>query len=268
MHHHQGTGFYPFGVEIEVVTNSLPLIEGYRTSQAIEAANSLLATFLNVPIFQPRGTFAHVVIDGRMSLVRLTAPSIECDDDEAFSNVEGLEKLPIISREQYFDIAPAGAALSVPDLASLYQEYLSLPIQDQRRFVRAGANLFDAGDPTAPIGTRIVSAVTAIESLIENDGSTCGVCGSHIGITGGFRAFVKEHLGRYEKLEKLFSRLYPHRSRHVHGVWHADIDESLFALLPEEASSNHMLAWFAAKAGLLSWLSAKATDRGTSAALS
>jgi len=251
--------FYAFGLEVEYQGSRVRLIDSHRSQVAIETARALVAAFLNVPVFSPTSGWAHALVDGQVALVQLTSPAFHFNDDTTFSDVAGLDPCAHIGLDAYYnDVPRPKAKLEFPDLAKLYGAYQSLGPELALRFVRASANIFDAGDPSLKPGTALTSAVTAIECLIENDDQRCKTCDSHLGLTAAFKSFIAEHVDKTGALQATFDKLYPSRSRHVHGARHASVDEVLFTILPEDTATLQMISWIAAKRGIVNWLLATA----------
>jgi hypothetical protein len=250
---------HPFVLEtIYASAPTLPFLEAHRQLIALQEAKWLASAFLELPVFQPSAAFAFILTPQyETALATCTAPYLQSPSIDAFSDVSALQALNPTDRAGYFRRLGIGTnEFCVPDMHELKLEFNQLETEDRARFLRACANLWDSANPAQSVGWRIVAAISAIESLLP-DCDKCGACGSHVGITKSFKAFVRRFVPACEDVLQIYEALYPLRSKIAHGAWHPDVDQPMFGLHARNPRLDKHASWGAAKAGAIGWLAAR-----------
>jgi hypothetical protein len=248
---------FPFSLEVCYSPSSLALLDAQRRNRAMNEAILLMTAFLALPVFRPREAFAYTMINQKLSLVECRAPTLVNLNENKFSDVSSLQGLKAIEHEVYFAQLGIGhSEFRVPNLSSLRAAFCKLSSVDQKKFLRACANLSDIASPSMSESSRIVAGVIAIEALLD-DGERCERCNSHVGISKSFKNFVTKFVAPATRIIELYDALYPSRSRLAHGAWRLDVDESIFGLA-QDVGLTKLVAWSAAKRGLVNWLLATA----------
>jgi hypothetical protein len=248
---------HPFVLEVMYKsTPELPMFEAHRNITALNEAKLLVSAFLELPVHQYVPAFAWALTpDFKSALVRCTMPNLENHPGNEFSDVSRLAALPTTDDATYFRRLGIGVAeFEVPDMASLRAKYEALSLDDKARFLRACANLWDSGDVASSDGKRLVSSISAIESLLPN-GEKCPTCRAHIGISKRFKAFVRRFVPTSSQtVLKIYEALYASRSLIAHGSWHDMVDKPMFGLTKRDGFLERLAAWNAAKVGAIGWL--------------
>ena len=252
---HVPSGVYlPFAVEVTYKWSSLPFLEGHRRVVAVQHAQWLLATFIDVPVFSLATPYSWAFVDGSYALVACGLPhGLDDASDEDFSDVSHLSQLvPVPTAEYYASLGISTSDFRVPDLASLYDRFGALPPSAALRFLRCCASIFAASNPAIGRPQKLVALVSAIEPLLE-EGQRCSQCNSHIGIAQRFREFLDAYVHPSPQIRHIYEAVYTSRSQIVHGGWNPDVDEPFFSLYSKDESGG-LAAWAAAKQGAINWL--------------
>lgn len=254
---HDGGAPSPIVTEVRFRRSQLIFLDSYRRFRSIQEANWLLAAFVDVPVFGISGASAWALLEGSYQLVTLgMATGLEDQTEEDFSPTNGIPQLEPVSPDTYYTQLGIGEPqLRVPDLADLYARFSRLDSERKARFLRASASLWGAYQPGVGESQRIVSLVTAIEPLLETPDS-CTTCGSAVGITASFRRFLANYVKPSPEVKELYEAIYASRSKVVHGGWNFEVDEP-FMSISNDGHIATLVAWGAAKRGVVNWLLAQ-----------
>jgi len=244
----------PFAIEVVYRYSDLPFLEGYRRLRAVQEAKWLLSAFIDVPVFGINSPYSWAFWKGSYQLVQCgMATGLEDTSEVEFSDVQTLSELIAVANSQYFsELGVATQEFRVPDLNVLHAKYMALSRKNRMCFLRSCASLAAASDPTLGASQRVVALVSAIEPLLGK-AERCGTCGGMLGITRQFRKFLDEYVQPPSAVRDLYEGVYAARSKLVHGGWNFDVDEAFLGLRPQ-ADVVPLVAWGAAKRGVVSWL--------------
>lgn len=239
---------YPLIIEVCFVPSASSHLNAYRQQRALSEAKWLINAFLERPLFQPSHPYNYARVDNRIALVTSSIPYLADPRDDGFSDVSGLGELTATGLTQMLDQLGVGHSyFRVPDLKALWRAYNKLSTEMKLRFLRACANLWDAGNSTASEGSRIASSSFAIEALVQAPKGKATV---------EFEKFITAHVTHDGRVAQMFLTLYRSRSDLAHGRVHIEVDEPMFGFR-ERFDWTALVAWAAAKRGLLSWLQAE-----------
>lgn len=248
---------FPFVFEVLYRWSSLPFLEGHRRITAVQHAKWLLASFIDVPVFELPSAYAWAFIDTAYALVECGVPTgLDDAPDTTFSDVSAYPSLVPVPTEEYINaLGIRSSHLRVPDLHSLYGKFTALEDSRRLRFLRCGASIFASNSPTIRRPQRLVSLVSAIEPLLEV-GTRCPAYNSTTGIAASFRAFLDTYVQPPPPIRRLYEAVYSSRSKMVHGGWNPDVDEPFFSLFSLDPTDG-LAAWAAARQGAIRWLLAQ-----------
>jgi hypothetical protein len=223
----------------------------------MQEATWLLTAFLDIPVFGISNPYSWVLLGGAYHLVQCgMGLGPEEVSNEAFSDTSGLPPFEIVERQRYFsELGIPMPEFRVPDLAELWKRYTDLGQDKKLRFLRACASLSSAAQPGITESQKVVALVTAIEPLLS-PGERCKSCGAQTGITRQFRSFLDEHVAPPSEIRDLYEGVYAARSKIVHGGRRFEVDEP-FLGIRVQGDLLPLVAWGAAKRGVISWLCAQ-----------
>ena len=248
---------YPFVIEVFFRSSNLVFLEAHRRIRAVQEAIWLLSAFLDIAVFSLSLPYSWIFLDGCYQVARCgMSDGLETSSDVEFSNVDELLALAPMPAEQYFrELGITSAEFRVPDLGNLYFRYKALSRDNQLRFLHSCASLSAACNPAVESSQKVVSLVSAIESLLDPT-QKCVECKQQRGITKQFRIFLDRYVQPNPAVQALYEGVYHARSRLVHGGWNFDVDEPKLGIRPQ-AHDLPLAAWDATKRGVIKWLLAQ-----------
>ncbi len=239
----------PISLEVYHRSSALWMLDAYRSQRALHEAICLMTTFLELPVHQLVQAYSYAMVDWKVALIRGVAPDLPNRPTNEFSDVSGLVALEPVEIKTFLDQLGVGHdEFRVPDLSLLWAAYSKLSPEKKLRFLRASANLREAANPAISNGGRIVASVFAIEALIARPIS--------IGITKRFSKFVDEYVRPDPQVLAMYRTVYDSRSDIAHGRWQIAVDEPSLGL-HRQYEWTPLVAWSAAKRGLINWLLAQ-----------
>lgn len=247
----------PFAIEVVYRYSNLPFLEGYRRLRAMQEAKWLLSAFIDVPVFGLSSPYSWAFWQGSYQLVQCgMGTGLDDTSEVEFSDVKALPELIAVANSQYFsELGVATQEFRVPELNVLRAKYMALSRKNRVRFLRSCASLAAASDPALGASQRVVALVSAIEPLLGK-AERCGTCGGVTGITRQFRKFLDEYVQPPSAVRDLYEGVYAARSKLVHGGWNFDVDEAILGLRVH-GDMIPLVAWGAAKRGVVNWLLAQ-----------
>lgn len=249
---------FPFVIEVEYQSSNLIFLESHRRMTAVSHARWLLATFIDLPVFDLSTPYTWAFIEYKYCLVQCgIADGLEEESSTSFSDVSNMPKLKPVSVGQYYNSLGMGSNdFQVPDFAFLYSCFLTLTNANQQKFLGCCASIFSATNPSINWPQKLVLLVSAIEHLIENN-EQCDKCKSSIGVAKAFQSFMREYVSPPSEVQDMYQAIYSNRSRITHGAWNPEVNEPFLSLHSIDESSG-LSAWAAAKKGAITWLIAQA----------
>ena len=247
----------PFAIEVAYRFSNLPFLEGHRRLRAVQEVKWLLSAFIDVPVFSLSSPYSWAFWEGSYQLVRCgMGTGLEDASEVEFSDVQTLPELIPVANSQYFsELGVATQEFRVPELKILHAKYKELLPVNKVRFLRSCASLSAACDPAFGASQRVVALVSAIEPLL-GEAERCDKCDGKIGITRQFLKFLDEYVKPPSEVKDLYVDVYAARSNLVHGGWNFDVDDAIFGLRPQ-GGIIPLVAWGAAKRGVVNWLLAQ-----------